>query len=137
MINIALDGPSGAGKSTFINTLFPTLTLETGELSHKLERGKNTTRTTELFSKFIGLNEPLGMDEEAYIEEDPEYDDGDDEEEPIVLSPRVMKDFLEMIGADTSDFPEEEELDRLDAIRVAEMISQNFIDPNKQGKYKS
>ena len=77
------------------------------------------------------------MDEEAYMEEDPEYDDGDDEEEPIVLSPRVMKDFLEMIGADTSDFPEEEELDRLDAIRVAEMISQNFIDPNKQGKYRS
>ena len=77
------------------------------------------------------------MDEEAYMEEDPEYDDGNDEEESIVLSPRVMKDFLEMIGADTSDFPEEEELDRLDAIRVAEMISQNFIDPNKQGKYKS
>ena len=46
----AFSGASGAGKSTFINTLFPTLTLETGELSHKLERGKNTTRTTELFS---------------------------------------------------------------------------------------
>ena len=97
-------------------------------------------RTTELFTKFIGLNEPQGMDDEAYMEEDPEYDDGEDDddlEEPIVLSPREMKEFLDMIGADTSDFPEEEELDRLDAIRVAEMISQNFIDPNKQGKYRS
>lgn len=45
----AFSGASGAGKSTFINALFPTLCLETGELSHRLERGKNTTRTTELF----------------------------------------------------------------------------------------
>lgn len=92
-------------------------------------------RTTELFTKFIGLNEPQGMDDEAYMEEDPEYDDGEDDddlEEPIVLSPREMKEFLDMIGADTSDFPDEEELDRLDAVKVAEMISQNFISPDKK-----
>lgn len=45
----AFCGASGAGKSTLINTLFPTLSLETGDLSKKIERGKNTTRCVELF----------------------------------------------------------------------------------------
>ena len=44
-----LCGASGVGKSTMINALFPFLELETGELSEKIARGKNTTRTTELF----------------------------------------------------------------------------------------
>lgn len=43
-------GVSGAGKSTLMNTLFPSLSLETGELSQKIGRGKNTTRTSELFT---------------------------------------------------------------------------------------
>ena len=43
-------GVSGAGKSTLLNALFPSLELKTGELSEKLARGKNTTRTSELFS---------------------------------------------------------------------------------------
>ncbi|MBR2296703.1 MAG: ribosome small subunit-dependent GTPase A [Clostridia bacterium] len=46
----AFSGASGAGKSTFINLLFPDLALEIGDLSRKNERGKNTTRKTELFS---------------------------------------------------------------------------------------
>ena len=44
-----LCGASGVGKSTLINSMFPHLQLETGELSEKIARGKNTTRTTELF----------------------------------------------------------------------------------------
>lgn len=44
-----LCGASGVGKSTLINSLYPHLELETGELSEKISRGKNTTRTTELF----------------------------------------------------------------------------------------
>ena len=44
-----LCGASGVGKSTLINALYPFLNLETGELSEKIARGKNTTRTTELF----------------------------------------------------------------------------------------
>ncbi len=43
-------GASGVGKSTLINALYPFLKLETGGLSEKIARGKNTTRTTELFS---------------------------------------------------------------------------------------
>ncbi len=44
-----LCGPSGAGKSTLIRTLFPFLPAEAGELSHKIGRGKNTTRASELY----------------------------------------------------------------------------------------
>lgn len=44
-----LCGASGVGKSTLINSLYPHLDLETGELSERIARGKNTTRTTELF----------------------------------------------------------------------------------------
>lgn len=42
-------GPSGVGKSTIINALYPELKLETGSISHKNQRGKNTTRTTTLY----------------------------------------------------------------------------------------
>lgn len=44
-----LCGASGVGKSTLINSLYPHLQLETGELSERISRGKNTTRVTELF----------------------------------------------------------------------------------------
>jgi len=44
-----LCGASGVGKATLINSIFPHLNLETGSLSEKIARGKNTTRTTELF----------------------------------------------------------------------------------------
>lgn len=43
----ALAGQSGAGKSTLINALYG-LSQETGDLSRKIERGKNTTRHCEL-----------------------------------------------------------------------------------------
>lgn len=45
----AFSGASGVGKSTMLNTLFPNLHLETGEISHRIERGKNTTRCVELY----------------------------------------------------------------------------------------
>ncbi len=43
----ALGGQSGVGKSTLINRLYG-LSQETGSLSEKIERGKNTTRHCEL-----------------------------------------------------------------------------------------
>lgn len=44
-----LAGASGVGKSSLINALYPDICAETGALSKKTERGKNTTRHTELF----------------------------------------------------------------------------------------
>ena len=45
----AFSGASGVGKSTILNRLFPNFSLETGELSRRIERGKNTTRCVELY----------------------------------------------------------------------------------------
>lgn len=41
-------GPSGVGKSTLTNALQPDVQMEVGEVSRKIDRGKHTTRHTEL-----------------------------------------------------------------------------------------
>ncbi len=58
-------GASGVGKSSAINAIFPELggMLETGVLSKKIERGKHTTRKTELFR----------MGDETYIADTPGF----------------------------------------------------------------
>ena len=50
----AFAGASGVGKSSLMNRLFPSLSLETGEISQKIGRGKNTTRTTVLYPVYEG-----------------------------------------------------------------------------------
>lgn len=62
----AFSGASGVGKSTLLNRLFPHLHLETGDLSHRIERGKNTTRSVELY--------PLSEDEDCgYLADTPGF----------------------------------------------------------------
>ncbi|MBP3199614.1 MAG: ribosome small subunit-dependent GTPase A [Butyrivibrio sp.] len=56
-----LAGPSGVGKSSLLNKLVPDAEMQTGELSKKIERGKNTTRHSELF--FV---KELSGDEDTY-----------------------------------------------------------------------
>jgi len=41
-------GPSGVGKSSLVNLLQPEAVMETGELSRRIERGRQTTRHTQL-----------------------------------------------------------------------------------------
>jgi ribosome biogenesis GTPase len=50
-----LAGPSGVGKSTIINALEPAHALGTSEISHKLGRGRHTTRRVELLPVAGGL----------------------------------------------------------------------------------
>lgn len=50
----AIAGPSGVGKSSLINTVAGRHVMETGEISQKIKRGKNTTRHSELIT--IGRN---------------------------------------------------------------------------------
>ncbi|MCC8142056.1 MAG: ribosome small subunit-dependent GTPase A [Lachnospiraceae bacterium] len=56
-------GPSGSGKSTLINLLAPHAQMETGELSKKIQRGKNTTRHAELIT----------VDEDTFIVDTPGF----------------------------------------------------------------
>ena len=56
-------GPSGVGKSSLINQLQDTVYMETGKISEKIERGKHTTRHSEII--------PLGN--EAYIMDTPGF----------------------------------------------------------------
>lgn len=41
-------GPSGVGKSSLINLIQPEIEMETGNISEKIERGKHTTRHSQL-----------------------------------------------------------------------------------------
>ncbi len=56
-------GPSGVGKSSLINLLFPGAGMETGDISRKIERGKHTTRHSELFA----------LDEDTFICDTPGF----------------------------------------------------------------
>lgn len=46
----AFAGPSGVGKSSILNAVFPDAESKTGEISEKINRGKHTTRHTEIFN---------------------------------------------------------------------------------------
>lgn len=43
-------GPSGVGKSSLINKLAPQANMETGDISAKIERGRHTTRHSEIIA---------------------------------------------------------------------------------------
>ena len=56
-------GPSGVGKSSLINRLQTAERLQTGEISEKIERGRHTTRHTQL----------LPVEENTYILDTPGF----------------------------------------------------------------
>ena len=69
-----LTGQSGAGKSSLLNVLNPNLKLKTNEISKALNRGKHTTRHTELYELLDGyiVDTPgfSGVDVHDMTEED-------------------------------------------------------------------
>ena len=56
-------GPSGVGKSSLINCLYPDAEMETGSISEKIDRGKHTTRHSQLFA----------LDEDTFILDTPGF----------------------------------------------------------------
>ncbi len=55
-------GPSGVGKSSLINCLQSGIIMETGSISKKIERGKHTTRHTELIPVSMGTGTGIGTE---------------------------------------------------------------------------
>jgi len=56
-------GPSGVGKSSLINQLQDTVYMETGSISKKIERGKHTTRHSEI----------IALQDDSYIVDTPGF----------------------------------------------------------------
>ena len=56
-------GTSGVGKSSLINCLYPDAEMETGSISEKIDRGKHTTRHSQLFA----------LDEDTFILDTPGF----------------------------------------------------------------
>ena len=81
-----LAGPSGVGKSSMINTLIPDAGAETGDLSEKIARGKNTTRHSEL----------LKVDEDTFIMDTPGFSS--------LIGPDIGKDELRLYYPEIAKF---------------------------------
>jgi ribosome biogenesis GTPase len=75
-------GPSGVGKSSLINSLQSGIQMETGEISKKIARGKNTTRHAQIIPLHTRKEE-----EETYIVDTPGFSS--------VLIPEMKKESLD------------------------------------------
>ena len=125
----AFSGASGVGKSTLLNRLFPKLHLETGEISRRIERGKNTTRCVELYPLSDGADCGYLADTPGFTMLDFERFDffGKDD------LPLTFREFLPLIGAcryTKCSHTKEEGCAIVDAVRagrIAKSRHQSFL----------
>lgn len=80
---IAFTGNSGVGKSSILNQLCPGLSLQTGEVSEKLGRGRHTTRHVELYR----------LDDTTLVADTPGFSSFDTERMEIILKENLQYAF--------------------------------------------
>ena len=88
---VAFTGNSGVGKSSILNRLSPELSLETGEVSEKLGRGRHTTRHVELYR----------LGENTYVADTPGFSSFDTDQMELILKENLQyafPDFGNFIG---------------------------------------
>ena len=81
-----LTGQSGAGKSSLLNLLDSSLNLKTDEISLALNRGKHTTRHTELFEVM-----------EGYVVDTPGFSNVDFHDMSIMDIRDIMKEMFDYL----------------------------------------
>jgi ribosome biogenesis GTPase / thiamine phosphate phosphatase len=121
----AFTGNSGVGKSSILNQLEPSFNIKTGEVSHKLGRGKHTTTHVELLKLSCG----------AIVADTPGFSSFDTERMDMVLKDQLQyafKDFAEYIGnckfAGCSHIKEK-------GCAVLKAVDEGKIQPTRYGSY--
>ena len=81
-------GNSGVGKSSLLNLMVGAQMFETGEVSTRVERGKHTTRHSELVPLTFG----------GYIIDTPGFSSFDINAVTLELLPQMFREFEEYVG---------------------------------------
>ena len=125
-------GPSGVGKSSLINLLQSEVQMETGSISRKIERGKHTTRHSEL----------IPIEEDSYIMDTPGFSSlyvNDFEKEELKYYFREFADYEGMCrfqGCDHVHEPGCAVKEALEAGRIHPVRYKNYLEMYTELKEK-
>ncbi len=128
----AIAGPSGVGKSSLINIFQPYANMETGNISEKIERGKHTTRHSEL----------ICIEDGTYIMDTPGFSSlytNDFEKEELKYYFREFEPFegtCRFQGCDHVHEPGCAVKDALEVGKIHKIRYENYLDMYKELKEK-
>ena len=128
----AIAGPSGVGKSSLINIFQPDANMETGSISEKIERGKHTTRHSEL----------IWIEENTYIMDTPGFSSlytNDFEKEELKFYFREFEDYegqCRFLGCDHIHEPGCKVKEALEEGKIHSVRYKNYLEMYQQLKEK-
>ncbi len=128
----AIAGPSGVGKSSLINIFQPDANMETGSISEKIERGKHTTRHSEL----------ILIEDNTYIMDTPGFSSlytNDFEKEELKYYFREFEDYegqCRFLGCDHIHEPGCRVKEALEAGKIHPVRYKNYLDIYQELKDK-
>ena len=128
----AIAGPSGVGKSSLINIFQPDANMETGSISEKIERGKHTTRHSEL----------ILIEENTYIMDTPGFSSlytNDFEKEDLKYYFKEFEQFegkCKFLGCDHIHEPGCRVKEALEAGKIHSVRYKNYLDMYQELKDK-